>query len=982
MFSFSNKEGLAVILLVLLWATSHLAEGWNVAPGTNRIQYTREFLLGLRPAGNEVLRDFPNLVGVDYSETGYNYKGPRKRGRRGGLRERVKRQSLSRIPLPSIILSNARSLRNKIDELQAHVRYQHEFKDACILALSESWLDERDKDCELELDGFGAPLRMDREEASTGKTRGGGVCLYVNKRWCKTVIVRERLCTKDIELLSVSLRPKYLPREFPQIFVTVIYINPKANESAATEIISQTVLKLQSLSPDAPNLVLGDFNHCSLDKTLKTFYRYVTCPTRNNKILDQCYGSIKGAYKSLPLPPLSTADHNCVQLLPAYRTCLQRGKVVTKKVKLWTEEATQTLQGCLDCTAWDEFVESSQDINELTDVTSSWLGYCVDTVIPEKVVKVYPNNKPWVTKNLQALLNRKKRAFKLDNLSELNGLQREIKCEIKRAKLAYKQKVEDKLSSNSLGSAWDSVKTMVGLNDKTKKRVSLEGFHSDQALAEELNKFYSRFDVHDFSKEIADLKQSLSEPSAPTPSFSVQSVENTFKHCKARTSPGPDNITSRMLINCAEQLAPIFAYIFNMSLYQQRVPDLWKQSIIVPIAKISRPKAQNDYRPVALTSLVMKSFEKLVKRELMIKTEHLLDPLQFAYRCNRGVQDATLTLLNLVFKHLDGHKNHARLLFVDFSSAFNTLQPHLLVQKLIDEFELDKEIDILGWTLDFLTNRSQRVRVNGHLSELTSTSTGSPQGCVLSPLLYILFTNDCRSVFENHYILKFADDSVIVSLLNDAESSYGPVLEYFSHWCTRALLELNIAKTKDMPIDFRRPSPNPTNCSLNDQNVEIVESYKYLGTIIDNRLSFESNTNTICKKSQQRLFCLRKLAKFGVDRSLMSMFYRSFIESILTFSFICWYASTNLKQKSALNKVVKVSSKITGTQQNSLTDLFNSQVLRKADLISRDGTHPLNPDFQLLPSGFRYKCPIARTNRYKHSFIPTAVTLLNTASSR
>lgn len=74
------------------------------------------------------------------------------------------------------------------------------------------------------------------------------MCVY-KERWCKTVLVSERLCTKDVELLSLSMRPMYLPREFPQIFVTVVYVHPKANEKSASELISQYVHKLQSLSP-------------------------------------------------------------------------------------------------------------------------------------------------------------------------------------------------------------------------------------------------------------------------------------------------------------------------------------------------------------------------------------------------------------------------------------------------------------------------------------------------------------------------------------------------------------------------------------------------------------------------------------------------------------------------------------------------------------------------------------------------------------
>ncbi len=150
---------------------------------------------------------------------------------------------------------------------------------------------------------------------------------------------------------------------------------------------------------------------------------------------------------------------------------------------------------------------------------------------------------------------------------------------------------------------------------------------------------------------------------------------STFKYCKAKTSQGPDNIGSRVLSCCAEQLGPIFTFICNQSMCKQKVPNLRKQSTMVPVAKNSHPKTLNDYRPIALTSLVMKSFEKLIKRELTSRTNCLLDPLQFAYRLNRGVQDATVTVLNLILNHLEGNRNHARLLFVDSRQPLTPFSP-------------------------------------------------------------------------------------------------------------------------------------------------------------------------------------------------------------------------------------------------------------------------------------------------------------------
>ena len=103
-----------------------------------------------------------------------------------------------------------------------------------------------------------------------------------------------------------------------------------------------------------------------------------------------------------------------------------------------------------------------------------------------------------------------------------------------------------------------------------------------------------------------------------------------------------------------------------------------------------------------------------------------LDPLQFAYRSGRGVDDAKLFILNTMYRHVEGPQTLARILFADFSSAFNTVQPHILANKLVSHFSLDNLLVL--WIIDFLTNRSQRVFVNGCFSELSLTCTGSPQG--------------------------------------------------------------------------------------------------------------------------------------------------------------------------------------------------------------------------------------------------------------
>lgn len=116
----------------------------------------------------------------------------------------MRRRPLSRTPLPSIIMGNVQSLRNKLDELQGNVQLQKDFKECGLLAFTETWFTEEDQEAQLRIDGFGTPFRLDRDVDSTGKSQGGGVCLYVNERYCKSVTIRDRICTGDVELLSLS----------------------------------------------------------------------------------------------------------------------------------------------------------------------------------------------------------------------------------------------------------------------------------------------------------------------------------------------------------------------------------------------------------------------------------------------------------------------------------------------------------------------------------------------------------------------------------------------------------------------------------------------------------------------------------------------------------------------------------------------------------------------------------------------------------
>lgn len=162
--------------------------------------------------------------------------------------------------------------------------------------------------------------------------------------------MKEQLCNRDIELLAVSMRPFFLPREFSHVIAITAYVPPTAKADIARDSLHSVVSRLQTQYPQALFLISGHFNHAPLDSTFPTFTQYVTCHTRNYKTLDLLYANTKEANSSSPLPPLGQSNHNMVNLVPVYVPVVRREPVVTRTVQRWSAESEEALKDCFEST--------------------------------------------------------------------------------------------------------------------------------------------------------------------------------------------------------------------------------------------------------------------------------------------------------------------------------------------------------------------------------------------------------------------------------------------------------------------------------------------------------------------------------------------------------------------------------------------------------------------------------------------------------
>ena len=318
-----------------------------------------------------------------------------------------------------------------------------------------------------------------------------------------------------------------------------------------------------------------------------------------------------------------------------------------KEVREWSHDSTEALRACFECTDWNVLTDAST-IDMATEVVTDYVKFCEDMIIPKRKIRIFPNSKPWVSKDIRDLLRRKQLAFKTGDLVEKRKLQNELSQHIRQSKKEYGKKLEGKFRQGDPKSAWQGMKTITGCGKQTNPVVP----SGDVAtFLGELNNFYARFDSSDFSSMNRDLRETLVNHVTADEKIilDITAVEKSLKGLKTGKSAGPDGLYGKVLKSCFRELSPVFRDLFQWSLDTFTIPQLWKTADLIPVAKHSKPIVFNDYRPVALTAIAMKCFERIVKELIVNQTKLFIDPLQFAYRAGRSVEDAVLTLLHGIY---------------------------------------------------------------------------------------------------------------------------------------------------------------------------------------------------------------------------------------------------------------------------------------------------------------------------------------------
>ncbi len=250
---------------------------------------------------------------------------------------------------------------------------------------------------------------------------------------------------------------------------------------------------------------------------------------------------------------------------------------------------------------------NTTDLQEYSETVTAYITKCIDDVTVTKTITIRANQKPWLTGEVYRLLKARNAAFRSGDEEGLKTARANLSRGIREAKRQYSRRIAHRFSdSRDTRSLWQGIQTI------TDYKPPPQTCDSTIPLLNELNTFFARFEAQNSTTA----QKTPPPPSDQVMTLSPDSVRRSLSRINARKAPGPDNIPGRVLRDCAVELTDVFTDIFNISLSQAVVPTCFKTTTIIPVPKKSSPSCFNDYRPVALTPILMKCFERLVMQHI------------------------------------------------------------------------------------------------------------------------------------------------------------------------------------------------------------------------------------------------------------------------------------------------------------------------------------------------------------------------------
>ena len=450
---------------------------------------------------------------------------------------------------------------------------------------------------------------------------------------------------------------------------------------------------------------------------------------------------------------------------------------------------------------------------------------------------------------------------------------------------------------------WMGINTLLNRHKKQQNTIYLEdnGFISDPGkVANKFNDFFLNI-ADKLSAKIVN-KNSKPQDYLKNPNKSKFFLKETTPDEIVKITNQLDSKKSGDIFNISPEIvklsnqvvADALSIIFNRCIREGHFPDILKKAKVIPIHKGDSVLTVSNYRPISLLPIFSKILERLIYNQFIeyINENNILSELQFGFQKNRSTEHAISAIFSNITNALS-RKQSSYCIFLDFAKAFDTVNHSILIDKL-------SYYGVHGNTLalfrSYLSNRAQVVEVNGKTSDQGIIKHGVPQGSILGPLLFLLYIND---ISESSDVLKFflfADDTTVYYSADPSDENTEHILntelEKVSCWLAANKLSLNVKKSNFLHFHYGKKEGKKLEIKINDTIVEEKESTKYLGTFIDNKLTWNIQVQHIKTKLARGIGMISKIRYYVNEACLLKMFY-SFVQCHINYNILNWSCTKN-----------------------------------------------------------------------------------------
>jgi len=770
--------------------------------------------------------------------------------------------------------------------------------------------------------------------------RGGGVSIFVNRKFRSRSITEQSFVEDDLEMCSVRITVGAC-----EIVVIGVYRPPGKDVLKAIELLDPA---LQVVGNDQRAFLIGDVNIDSINP----------CPI-GTEFINYCYSSSFFPLVSLPTHVSNTAstciDHIYYNQLDAvnvgiFKTDLTDHYPIFAIVDICHDDLTLVSKKFRD--------HSDSSLNEMMDKLSFFINnfrnntsgfnvkfnsfidgiydiYNECCPVRSKVMSVKRSLKPWISTALIRCINRKHSLFKkykrnLISFERYNTYKNVLTSMIRRARERY---YNNKFKSHAKDSkkTWNLVNSLVRSKEKSRiiEELDVDGSKITDPLeiATHFSNYFSNAAisldrlvpaVENSALDYLDEARMMSMFVPPAADLEVKRVITELPSKSSDISQIPAFIFKYF----SDLLSSPIADLFNESVTLGTFPERLKIARVVPVYKSGDRMIEKNYRPISTLPFLSKVFERLMYMRLMsyLNSNNLICAHQFGFRQNFSTSDAVVELVDSIYQSLD-RKNIMLSIFLDLSKAFDTVNHDILIAKL-------SNIGIRGrvndWFRSFISDRKQYVSIINCNSPVTMPIMGVPQGSTLGPILFLLYINDMSRCSNYFKFLHYADDTTLLLDSSNPDvlaESVNRELLNVKNWLCANRLSLNIGKTSYMVVSDR--DVVVPNVCIGDMNIGKVEEAKFLGVTLDHRLSFVPHVERLSKQVSRATGILKRLSSL-LPVPVRVKIYFALIYSRVNYGIVSW-GKCNVASLDRLNRTIERAKKCLGCSADSRNKLMNLQ---------------------------------------------------------